>query len=150
VDVSIAPIYVTILDATDSYGDRNPVIRLDRVINNSDPREILYTIPNNQTVTFSNGGFVTGTLELEVGSTLPSNSTRWFNEFPLYVTNQTTINVQSYNDLQIENQTNQLENQNSLNNTLSLFNAELVNSLEWLIVATILADLGFSAYHERH
>ena len=141
--VSVSVYSVVILDSIDNTtGKINPQLTLFRVANTTDPEEMLYSTVSNNVVNMSNGGFLTGTLILYIGFRDAPNSSNWFNTFTDYITNQTAIDVQSLNDLQTEKQSNDLLNQ-------TIYDANTLNFLEWLIAGFIALDLGITMLDYR-
>lgn len=139
-----------------------------QLISNSSQYGLVYStsyVPFNNTffpklvdtISLNNAGYLTGTVFMLIGSKANPNSSAWFQGFELQVRNETSINVESYQNLLLQEQNIQVANENLQNNVetvydnaLNLYNESILNSLEWLIAAFILADLGFATLELRH
>ena len=100
------------------------------------------------TVSLNNAGWLTGTVYMYVGSK-GTTKPGWFEA--LAIRNMTTISLGSYQDLQLEKQTNLLENLNLQNNAQiqyadneTGYNNEVVTSLTWVIIGFVVIDVGFT------
>ncbi len=141
------------------YGVASPQLNLVLISNNSKGTtySTSYHPYNNtslpiitDTISVGESGYLTGSVFMFVGQ-----SSSWSEG--LDIRNTTQINVQSMQDLQLQNETVQLDNANSENNIetqynveLNLYNGAVLLSLERLIAAFVLAELGLVALELRH
>lgn len=105
------------------------------------------------TINLTEAGQLTGTALILVASKANPNSPLWFQGYYLQVRNITAIPVQSFQDLQLEKQTNLLENANLENNAqIQYADAEtqysngVVTALTWAIIGFVVVDIGISFY----
>jgi hypothetical protein len=101
-------------------------------------------------ISLTSGGWLTGTAYMYVGSRRDSKS-GWFEA--LAVRNVTTISIESYQDLQLQKQTNFLENANLQHNAQieyaeaqTEYNNGLVTVLTLVIIGFMMIDIGVSLY----
>ncbi len=134
------------------------------LITNSSQNGLIYStsyIPFNDTffptlgnvIIPTSNGFLTGTVFMLVGSRANPNSSSWFQGFSLGIRNVTKINIPSSQDLQLENQTVELENAQLQSDAIaqnsfaeSQYNNALVNFLTLVIITFVVADISIAFY----